>query len=106
MSIGTIYGKDSLNILVTVTDEETGLPLNLAGCTYEVAAKAGVEIIAGVATTHDQSGGKVAVSFAAESFLGKEGTHTLHLRLAKSGEVQTVAVLDFNVSASIVVPTP
>jgi len=106
MSIGTIYGKDSLNIIVTVTDQETGSPLNLANATYEVAAKAGAEVIPGTATTADESGGQVAISFAAGTFLGKQGAYTLHLRIAKGSEVQTVAVLLFTVESSIIAPNP
>lgn len=105
MSIGTIYGKDSLTILVPVTDQETDEPLNLTGATFEVAALSGVNNVGGTAeVVGAATDGNVGVTFAAGSFEGKKGDWAAQLRIAIGPEVQTVAVILFKVESAIPVP--
>jgi len=103
MSIGIIYGKDSLTFLVTITDQETGGALDLTGATLELAAKNGATIVGGTAEIEGPAtAGQVACTFVKESFLGKPGAYTAHLRVAIGSEVQTVAVVLFTVESSII----
>lgn len=104
MSIGTIYGKDSLNVLVPITDQETGQRLPLTGATLVVAAKNASTVVAGTATAVDEEQGEAGVSFAAGSFEGNPGEWTFQLRVTKGAEVQTVVNANFTVAASISVP--
>ena len=103
MTIGTIYGTDSLDVLVTVTDQEFSAPLVLTGATLEVAAKLSSYVVAGEATVVDANAGTVRVFFPAGTFLGKPGAWQAQLRITKGAEVQTVAVLLFTVEQSFVV---
>jgi len=104
MSIGVIYGKDSLTFLVTITDQETSGPLDLTGASLELAAKNGVTVVGGTAEVEGLAAeGQVACTFVKESFFGKPGAYTAHLRVAIGAEVQTVAVVLFTVESSIVV---
>jgi len=103
-SIGTIYAKDSLTFLVTVTDEDTGQPLDLAPASLELVAESRKLTIEGTVEVEGPStAGQVACTFPKESFLGYPGTYTSHLRVTIGTEVQTVAIIKFTIKPSIVI---
>ncbi|WP_160116426.1 hypothetical protein [Ruegeria sp. AU67] len=63
----TIYEEDSLNVLVTVQDQQTSQPLNLTGATVEIVAGrfAGESVQADADILDPKPNGQIAGSFPA-----------------------------------------
>lgn len=98
-----IYEDDSFDILVTVTDEDTGNPLDLTGATVEaIAGRDPTQTTTGAVEIPDpRTDGNIAVSFDAGAFQGMTGQNSCHVRVIKDGETQTVAVVKFSVQSSL-----
>lgn len=104
--VATIYGKDNLKVLVTITDQQNDPdPLDLSSATVEAAARkaSGAAVAATTEIQSPASAGQVLISFPAGSFLGQGGPWTCHLRVTIGSDVQTVAAFTFTVNASIYV---
>ena len=97
-----IYEMDGLSISVTVTESD-GSAFDLTGYDLEVACQLNSNTpVPGTINVTSLAGGTLTVSFAAGSFLGSTGRHTLHLRAASGSNAQTILDQRFMVKRSAI----
>lgn len=93
MTVAPIYDSESLNLLITVTDRETGQPKNLHGATVKAATKTpgGMVILAGYSLVYgDPANGQVQGFWPAWTFYGKAGLHQIQFVVQDGPLVGTV----------------
>lgn len=105
--VAKIWGKDSLSVLVPISDQENDLaPLDLSSATVEAAARktngTGAVFPATATIQSPATDGKVLVSFARETFLGAPGAYTCQVRVRIGNDAETPSEFTFTVRPSIV----